>query len=228
MGGREWTFLVLWLVLPPVSFFLISHAWKPFFAARYVLYASFPLYILVAGGAASMATSRKRTVTACLLVASMAFQLCLALSGPFRPSWATAARMLGAMSVQPVDIVSNFHDAGTNLEYFLGRHGLNGVVHWNDPEILDSIIEANKKPSDTWFVYFRGGPAEWLQFAGLLKSTEVPVEIYEFPGRGQSLRFIRIRGTAEPSREAFHTRRSQYRDAGYSASKTPSTPRSRS
>lgn len=86
-------FLLLWLVVPLISLFIVGRYWKPFFYTRYALHCGFPLALLV-GWAMSGGKRRDwRAVVLGIVVCAAAWQS-LALPRPFRADYGAAARLI--------------------------------------------------------------------------------------------------------------------------------------
>lgn len=87
---RGTRFLVYaWLVAPPVLLFLAAVLWKPCFLYRYVLYASFPLYLLT--GAAMVRMRRMHAIPLLFALLTLyAYQCSPRFTTPFRPDYRAA------------------------------------------------------------------------------------------------------------------------------------------
>lgn len=87
------TFLVLWLVVPPLALFLTSVFLAPCFLARYVLYSIFPLFILMGAGATSI--RRLTPVLSGTMLAVYGYLVLPVFIEPFRhTTWREAAEYL--------------------------------------------------------------------------------------------------------------------------------------
>ncbi len=82
-------FLLGWLLIPPTALFLLAVAWKPCFLYRYVLYASFPLYLLAGAGLAQMRPARAARLLIALVLL-YAYQCTPRFTTPFRPDYRSA------------------------------------------------------------------------------------------------------------------------------------------
>lgn len=64
-------FLLMWLIIPIIVPFLISHITSPIYLDRYAIVASLPLYILIAKGVANLENKYlKNTILALIVIAS--------------------------------------------------------------------------------------------------------------------------------------------------------------
>lgn len=85
--------LCLWLLVPLVALYVVSHTWRPFFYYRYVLHSSLPVCLLMGGALAGLREERMRIGLAAALFAACAYQN-LAIPRPFRPNFLEAAALV--------------------------------------------------------------------------------------------------------------------------------------
>jgi len=83
-------YLLLWALVPLGLLVLVSFAWKPVYASRFLVHASLALYLLLGGLLALLPTGR-RTVCVALLTLVYGWQLSLALPPQTRTAWKQAA-----------------------------------------------------------------------------------------------------------------------------------------
>lgn len=101
-------FLLVWLIVPPLIFFVLSHVWRPCFVERYMVYSSLPLMILMGAAFCHMPTRWAKGVAAAVLVILYGYQLSL-LGGPLRSDWRSVAAHVSAHgSGQDVVFVAPF------------------------------------------------------------------------------------------------------------------------
>ncbi len=79
--------LLGWLIIPPLLLFAAAVVWKPCFLYRYVLYASFPLYLFAGITFAGISSKCGRAgFLACVLIL-YGYQNLVQLHSPFRPDY---------------------------------------------------------------------------------------------------------------------------------------------
>lgn len=85
-------FLLLgWLIIPPLALFTLAVVWKPCFLYRYVLYASFPLYLFAGSAFASFSSKWIRCAFIVAIVFLYGYQSLACTQGPFRPDYRTVS-----------------------------------------------------------------------------------------------------------------------------------------
>ncbi len=79
--------LLGWLIIPPLLLFGAAVVWKPCFLYRYVLYASFPLYLFAGIAFAGISSKRAQAgFLACVLIL-YGYQNLVQIRSPFRPDY---------------------------------------------------------------------------------------------------------------------------------------------
>lgn len=101
--------LVVWLVLPPLMLFVLSHILRPCMFPRYTVHCIVPLYLLLGGTAASIRKTAWRSTVIPLLVSSMFLQWAWLQPGPQRTDWRSAGALLHEETSEgDVVLVENF------------------------------------------------------------------------------------------------------------------------
>ncbi len=100
-GGKPQTLgrvvlLALWLFIPVLMLFALSHWWHRCFQFRYVLYASLPLYLLAGGGIDALSTPRRVKAACAVLAILLGYQALALRNGPLRVDYVSAARHIEA------------------------------------------------------------------------------------------------------------------------------------
>ena len=86
------TFLLLaWFVLPIGLLFAGAVLYKPVFLYRYLLYASFPLYLFVGAAVGRVRRPLSKALIVCTLVVLFGYQHTVRLNSPFRPDYRAAS-----------------------------------------------------------------------------------------------------------------------------------------
>ncbi|HOQ89661.1 MAG TPA: glycosyltransferase family 39 protein, partial [Candidatus Hydrogenedentes bacterium] len=85
--------LFFWLMLPPVTLYLLSLLWRPCMMPRYTAHASLALYLFMGLGISGR-TGKTGKVAAWGLLVSVMLCYLLTLPGPWRTDWRGAARFL--------------------------------------------------------------------------------------------------------------------------------------
>ncbi len=96
--------LGLWLVLPPLTLFVVSWLWRPCMFPRYTAHCSLALYLLLGGAVQHIGNRRVRVGAVCLLTVCMLLQWLWLQPGPQRTDWRAAAQLIHAQA-GPGDIV---------------------------------------------------------------------------------------------------------------------------
>jgi len=141
------TLLLLWLILPPVLVFLVSHAWKPMFIVRYVLFASIPLYLLLA----HFLAARPRLVVAAAFALLLTHDALFYFPGPNRLPFDQLASTMESESTLPPLIY---------LDDMLGMAPIEYYWEGERPEFLpgterDDVLSEKTRPpgKDIWLVF---------------------------------------------------------------------------
>ena len=95
--------LILWLIVPPVLLFALSHAWRPIFYYRYVLYSSCAVYLLLGAAIVRLNDTRIRIGLAAALLVALAYQN-LATPRPLRPHFQWAAALIEAIAAPDAEV----------------------------------------------------------------------------------------------------------------------------
>jgi hypothetical protein len=106
--------LVLWLILPPVFVFIASYLWRPMFIVRYVLFASFPAYILLA----HFLAARPRAVMAAALALLIAHDALFYFPGPMRAPFDQVAAAIQKQSAAPPEIYLDDMLSAPSIEFY--------------------------------------------------------------------------------------------------------------
>lgn len=101
----DFALLLLWLLLPALTLFAASLAFRPMIFPRYTLYSVFAIYLLAGSGIARMGLSAPRAGAAALLAALMLFQVGLLHPGPQRTDYRGVARHVAAAGNPATDVV---------------------------------------------------------------------------------------------------------------------------
>jgi hypothetical protein len=104
-GNRRLLLLALWLLVPPLSLFVLSYVWKPCLVPRYVMYASFPIYILAGAGLGSFQRRSLRVLSTVVLVGVCSYAASAVATCPFRGMGAMGAGERLSADVKPEDLV---------------------------------------------------------------------------------------------------------------------------
>lgn len=86
--------LLLWLVLPAATLYVLSVAWRPCMFPRYTVYGTFALYMMIAWGVRSLPFMALRVAAGVLVAGLFAFQVTLLHPGPQRTDWQSAANYI--------------------------------------------------------------------------------------------------------------------------------------
>jgi len=120
--SRSTVLLLLWGVVPFAALVIMSFVWRPCFVPRYILYASLPLYLMMAAALANMTLRKTAIGTAIILLLLSIHQLSAITTGPFRPDWRAVSRHL-EQKTAPQDTVVAFQ--GINAEALRYNSSLN-------------------------------------------------------------------------------------------------------
>jgi mannosyltransferase len=101
---RHLSLLFFWLILPPLTLFLVSLLWRPCMFPRYTAHCAIALYILLGGTVQQLHHREWRWCAYAVLSFFMLFQWAITLPGPQRTDWQSAARLIHE-NAQPQDIV---------------------------------------------------------------------------------------------------------------------------
>ncbi len=93
--GAHTTYLVLWGLLPLTLLVILSFAWKPIYASRYLVHASLALYLLL-GGLLARLSAKRLALCVGVLALVFAWQLSLALPPQSRTAWKEAGAAIEA------------------------------------------------------------------------------------------------------------------------------------
>ncbi len=83
--------LLGWLIIPPLVLFTLAVVWKPCFLYRYVLYASFPLYLFAGSAFVALSSKWIRSAFVVAIVLLYGYQNLVCMQGPFRPDYRTVS-----------------------------------------------------------------------------------------------------------------------------------------
>ena len=112
-------FLLVWLVVPPFSLFVISRLGRPCFIERYAVYSCFPLALLAGTALASVRRPAVKWTVAALLAAILAGNM-VDLRRPMRPDWKSAQPLLQEFHAKGTQVFSPKSDFGPAVIYYAG------------------------------------------------------------------------------------------------------------
>lgn len=148
LSPRETTaLLLLWLVLPPFLVFVVSHVWKPMFVVRYVLFASIPLYILLA----QVLATRPKWIAGAAFALLLTHDALFYFPGPTRiPFDQLAATIQRQSTAQPIIYLDDMLGMPP-IEYYW--HG--PTPEFRPPTKRDEVFSQETRPegADIWLVY---------------------------------------------------------------------------
>ncbi|MCC6697720.1 MAG: glycosyltransferase family 39 protein [Candidatus Hydrogenedentes bacterium] len=110
-------FLLVWLVVPPFSLFVISRLGRPCFIERYAVYSCFPLALLAGTALASVRRPAVKWTALALLAAVLAGNM-VDLKRPMRPDWKTAQPLLRQLRDTNAQVFSPKSDFGPAVIYY--------------------------------------------------------------------------------------------------------------
>ncbi|MCC6490437.1 MAG: glycosyltransferase family 39 protein [Candidatus Hydrogenedentes bacterium] len=110
-------FLLLWLVVPPFSLFVISRLGRPCFIERYAVYSCFPLALLAGTAVASVRRPAVKWTALALLTAILAGNM-VDLWRPMRPDWRAAQPVLQHLREANAQVFSPKSDFGPAVIYY--------------------------------------------------------------------------------------------------------------
>ena len=103
-GSGECAFLLMWLVVPILTMVALGYLWRPCYSSRYSIYSSLALYLAAGGAIASIPRRGLRTGAVGALAVLYAYQASLALPGPARTDWKSAAAFIRSTGT-PNDLI---------------------------------------------------------------------------------------------------------------------------
>lgn len=89
---RNTLLLLCWLILPPLTLFVVSLVWRPCMFPRYTAHCAIALYILAGGIVQQLQNREWRWCAYMALAFLMLFQWVVTLPGPQRTDWQSAAK----------------------------------------------------------------------------------------------------------------------------------------
>lgn len=139
--------LLLWLILPPVLVFLVSHIWKPMFVVRYVLFASIPLYILLAHAL----IARPKWLTGAAFALLLAHGGLFYFPGPTRVPFDRLAETIQRQSDESTIIYLDDMLAMPPIEYYWRGP----KPEFRPPTKRDEVLDTVTRPrdADLWLVF---------------------------------------------------------------------------
>lgn len=169
LSPRETTaLLLLWLVLPPLLVFVVSHAWKPMFVVRYVLFASIPLYILLA----HVLATRPKWIAGAAFALLLTHDALFYFPGPTRVPFDRAAQAIQEQS------------AASPIVYLDDMLGMPPIEHyWRGPKPefrpptkRDEVLDSAKRPrgADVWMVFTN--EQRYINYKNALDEADIRVD----------------------------------------------------
>jgi tetratricopeptide (TPR) repeat protein len=125
MGRRDWgalVFLLVWLLLPAATLYLLSILWRPCIFPRYTLYSSFAVYLFAGAAVAALPRPWLRGLAVAGLAAVMGYQAALSMPGAQRTEWRPAAAHVKAAGAEdtPIVLISSIDRDTFAYNYTLG------------------------------------------------------------------------------------------------------------
>lgn len=183
---RDYLFLVLWWLAPPVLLGVFSEFVRPAFVPRYIQYNTLAAFILLGGTVAALrvrAVQAGATVALVLLYGSMA--LINTKSLPMRGDWQSAARAVLAAehSEDPVCCVRACNVTRRAIDYYLGRQGLATEVLKDADQIWAAVSDRLSHGQGAWVVFGENKEdyVHQKRFSALVEQYRPPHTVEQFP-----------------------------------------------
>ena len=179
-ANDEWLLAALVFLLPPLMLFSLAHAWRPeCFNARYVLYASPALYLLVGYGLERIPRRALRTALLLALALPMALQALLATQLPLRTDYLAAARHIRTHGAPDDKVFVTEWNVGRVLRFNMEDAG--PVEHVSAEELLGEALDETPR---AWVLLAEGEAAEGLRprLEAWLDAHDVPFATRIFIG----------------------------------------------
>jgi len=178
--------LLLWLVVPPILLYALSHLWRPMMLSRYLFFAAFPLYMFI--GVWLGAPPARFARTAVLL--PIAFFLIFAYPGPIRTPFGSAADFIATHTDATVTIYLADMFSSIPFEFYLADRQPTFVTIV-EADWMEAIVSGTTPPDDgyPWIALITPGRMRYWERR--LQTAAVGHEIRRFES-GRTLMVIRL------------------------------------
>ena len=149
---RNTLFVFVWLFGPILLLFFVSKAWRMLFYPRYILYSSFPVYLLLARGCVGVPTRAWRRGLCGVLLCMGAYQA-LAIPRPWRPGYDRAAIDCRRDPEAAVLVLKPFNARA--MAYVLGAERGRMVEYWGFRELCEAAGTEAAKDRPVWAVFYQ-------------------------------------------------------------------------
>lgn len=212
--------LYLWLLIPPISLFILSWTMRPCMFPRYTIHSTLALYLLLGAAFGASKIPGRRLVLPLLLCGLMFLQWFWLQPGPQRSDWRSAALFLQEQAApHDVLLVKNRLSRNIflhNMEVLTPQNLEIPVASASTYSLLAAqtalclgILPSETEDTRVWVLvamdYFEPGPP--LDFERYLEEWSIPFERWSFPAIREIYVYRTERGeTALPdSIEALYT-----------------------
>lgn len=137
--------LLLWLIFPPALVFIVSHVWKPMFVVRYVLFASIPLYILLA----QVLVARPKWVVGAAFALLLTHDALFYFPGPTRVPFDRLAATIQREATGPPIVYLDDMLGMPALEYYWRGP----KPEFRPPTKREEVLSRNPPGGDIWLVF---------------------------------------------------------------------------
>lgn len=172
--------VLLWLVLPPVTWFLFSHLWKPCFLYRYFLFSGCALYLLAGAAWMQLPAKWMKTVLLIAVFTLYGYQATTRFSGPFRPDYRRAAARIQAMSPDTPILVLKERLNRLPLDYAHKFSPARIHIAGSGADLLDESVALTRDWGELWVVMWRWDRMD--EFARQIKEREIDQYVTKFGG----------------------------------------------
>ena len=174
---RPLMILLTWLIIPMSLLFLLSITWKPVFLYRYLLYSSFPIYLIIGGAWGSVQCNKRKATLLLFLVMIFAYQNTVRIEHTFRPDYqATLNHMMTTPSNNPdIDgihvLVLKQKLNGPPLSYLNEWETIDAHFAPGQRHLHDMTLQLLQEHQELWVLMWRWDRME--EYENLLISNQI-------------------------------------------------------
>lgn len=170
---------LLWLIVPLVALYAVSHLWKPFFYYRYVLYSAPAICVLAGGALMRVREDRMRIGFAAALCVACAYQN-IGMPRPLRPDFRLAAGLIEQYS-EPDDLAFPFkplNEVPFRLCSNLPADRIRGFSGFS--ELIRESINEVRNGRSVWVVFTLWSKVD--EFERQMRDAGLTVMRFVYPG----------------------------------------------
>lgn len=150
-GHAVW-FLLIWFLVPPVTSFFFSHTLRPIFQARYLIFASLPLYPLIAGALVTLKPKVFRYVFPVLLAFNLTYQAVYHIPGPFRYRYDRAAEIILESERDGDRIAYHWYGDLHAMRHYLGDSPIESKIIQRRRDYLEELAGERSENRARWYL----------------------------------------------------------------------------